>query len=162
MTNLAKAITFATLKHDGQTRRDGSPYIYHPLGMAQILKEQGHGEDVQIVAILHDVLEDTDATEEEILAFGEDILKAVKLLTREKGADEEIYLQHILENEYAKIVKEADKLYNMKDLLTCKDEKFVAKYVKKSKEHYYGKFSKEVDDAIDAAAKYLEEMTAKS
>ena len=80
----AKALVFATEKHAGQTRQDGSPYIYHPIKVAELLKDTGYDLRYQIAGILHDVLEDTDATEEEVRAFGEDVLEAVKLVTSQR------------------------------------------------------------------------------
>ena len=76
------AIVFASLKHAGQKRKDGSPYIYHPLHVAEMLKNSGYGINYQIAGILHDVLEDTDATEQEVAVFGDDVLNAVRLVTR--------------------------------------------------------------------------------
>ena len=83
-----KALAFAQRKHEGQFRIGGEPYITHPVAVAQIVKDEGYGIDYQIAALFHDLLEDTDATESEILKFGnEEILKAVKLLTKQKGYD---------------------------------------------------------------------------
>ena len=58
MATLDKAITFATRKHTGQVDKAGQPYILHPLRLMLKMKH----ETQQIVAVLHDVLEDTDAT----------------------------------------------------------------------------------------------------
>lgn len=76
----AKAIAFAAEKHMGQTRRDGTPYIFHPLTVAELLKRYGYDIDYQVAGVLHDVLEDTDATDEEVKAFGKDVYEAVKLV----------------------------------------------------------------------------------
>ena len=117
----AKAVAFAAEKHKSQTRRDGSPYIYHPLKVAEILKDAGYDIHYQIAAVLHDTLEDTDATEEEIRAFGEDVLEAVRLVTRPAGMDEEQYVEAILDNRMASVVKNADKIHNMQDVILCED-----------------------------------------
>ena len=82
------ALRFAAEKHKGQFRIGGDEYITHPMAVAEIVRQNGYGIDVQIAALFHDLLEDTDATESEILKFGnEEILKAVKLLTKQKGYD---------------------------------------------------------------------------
>ena len=110
---LAKAIAFAAEKHANQKRKDGTPYIFHPLAVAELLKRYDYDIDYQVAGVLHDVLEDTDATDEEVRAFGEDIYKAVKLVTRPKGADEAEYVKNILTNNMAAVVKNADKIHNM-------------------------------------------------
>lgn len=149
----SKAVAFATEKHEGQTRKDGTPYINHPLKVAEILKEAGYGENYQMAAVLHDVLEDTDATEEEVRCFGEDVLEAVKLVTRPDGMDEEKYVSAILENPMAKVVKAADKIHNMHDLVNCGNDEWAVYYATKVKKYYYGRFSAELDGAIDEALK---------
>ena len=77
---------FAAEKHKGQTRIGGDPYISHPMAVAQIIKEQGYGTDYQIAALFHDLLEDTDASEDEIRQLGgSEVLEAVRLLTKQPG-----------------------------------------------------------------------------
>ena len=76
----SQALAFAAEKHKRQTRRDKiTPYIYHPIRVAELVRDAGYGVRYQVVALLHDVLEDTKTTDEEIMAFGEDIYEAVKL-----------------------------------------------------------------------------------
>lgn len=164
----AKAVAFAAEKHKSQTRRDGSPYIYHPLKVAEILKDAGYDIHYQIAAVLHDTLEDTDATEEEIRAFGEDVLEAVRLVTRPAGMDEEQYVEAILDNRMASVVKNADKIHNMQDVILCEDRKWAEKYAQKVEQYYRGKFSVALDRAIDDAlapgahARAVERWTAYS
>ena len=147
----SKAVAFATEKHMGQTRKDGTPYINHPLTVAKLLKDAGYGVEYKIAAVLHDVLEDTDATEEEVKVFGEDVLEAVKLVTRPEGMDEEVYVSAILKNPIAKAVKNADKIHNMQDLVNCGNRKWAVYYAQKVKKFYSGKFSIELDQAIEEA-----------
>lgn len=147
---LAEALAFAAKKHEGQTRRNGTPYIYHPLTVAAMVKECGFGIPYQIVALLHDTLEDTDATEEEIAKFGSDILESVRLLTRRPGMDERIYVADILKNEMAAVVKNADKVHNLRDILS-EGQVASIKYGKKADKYYRGLFSKALDDATDDA-----------
>ncbi len=152
---LAKAIAFAADKHKEQTRKDGTPYIYHPLHVAELVKNAGFDMRYQVVAVLHDVLEDTDATEDEVLIFGEDILEAVKLLTRPEGAKEEDYVAAILENPMATVVKNADKINNIQDTTHCPDRAWGKRYVEKVKLYYGGKFSEQLDAALSEAAENL-------
>ncbi len=152
----AKAIGFAASKHKEQVRKDGTPYIYHPLKVAELVKDAGYGLNYQMAAILHDVLEDTDATENEVRQFGEDVLDAVRLLTRPEGADEDEYVAAILKNHMATVVKNADKIHNMHDVGYCTDREWGKRYVKKVKKHYEGKFSKALDEAIGNAEEMLD------
>ena len=147
----SKALCLAAQKHQTQTRRDGSPYIWHPIKVAEIVRESGFDLNYQMVALLHDTLEDTDATEEDLLVFGRDVCEAVKLLTRPKGMDEKEYLAKILENHMATVVKAADKMHNMWECSRCDDARWAARYIEKSRKYYYRKFNRAVDDAISAA-----------
>lgn len=163
---LAKAITLACNKHMNQKRDEGTPYIYHPLHVAEIVKQQGYPIAYQIVAILHDVLEDTDTSAEELSIFGEDIVKAVQLLTREKGADEEVYVKNILENDLARVVKNADKLNNLSDIVytgipgTTRSTRYAEhakRYLEKAKKYYQGKFSLALDKTIESLEEQLKD-----
>lgn len=85
--NIQKAIIFATQKHEGQKRKGTDiPYIVHPMEVMQILTDM-HCEEVVIIAgILHDTLEDTDTTPEEIReAFGENVLAIVQTESEDKS-----------------------------------------------------------------------------
>lgn len=80
---LSAAIDYATKMHDGQTRRSGEPYITHPLYVASLLVEWGMDIDSVVVGVLHDTVEDTDATFEEIEElFGHDIAFLVNGVTK--------------------------------------------------------------------------------
>ena len=65
--SLQLALEFAKEKHKGQKRIGGDDYITHPIAVCEIVKNQGFDVSYQIAALFHDLLEDTDATEEEIL-----------------------------------------------------------------------------------------------
>lgn len=103
---LEDAIILATRSHAGQTDKLGEPYILHPIRVMSKLPD----ENSRIVAILHDVVEDTALTIEEIREAGasEEIIEALMLLTKEKGKDYTKYLLEVAKNPLAKTVKLAD------------------------------------------------------
>lgn len=82
-----KAVMFATKAHIGQTRKGNDiPYIYHPMEVLQILTEMGCDEDVKIAGVLHDTVEDTDTTIEDIKAdFGDNVASLVGGHTEDKS-----------------------------------------------------------------------------
>ena len=161
---IEKAILYATEKHMGQTRKDGTPYIYHPIAVAEELRKAGYDEKYQLTGILHDTLEDTDATVEELAQFGEDVLEAVKLLTRPDGCDEDYYVSCILQDKMAAVVKSVDKIHNVMSaaycgptgyVLTDSEERYARRYIKKANMYYYGKFNRALDRAISNAESAL-------
>ena len=140
MTLTDRALIFAVTKHAGQKRKDGSPYITHPMAVADLLRRAGYGEPYQAAALLHDALEDTDATEEEIRFFGEEVLEAVKLVTKEPGYQMEDYIARILANEIASRVKIADRIHNLYDSTLLefneKNDRFRRKYIAETRTYY--------------------------
>lgn len=86
MKKLEEAVTFATNMHSGQTRKiTNLPYILHPMETAVIVSTLTKNEDLIIASILHDVIEDTPATEEDVRnLFGERILSLIKSETENK------------------------------------------------------------------------------
>ncbi len=131
-----KAIETAAKAHDGQVDKAGEAYIFHPLRV--MLNVMG-GENVKCAAVLHDVMEDSGITEEELRAMGfpENVLNALRLLTRQEGQDYFDYVRTLKPNPIAKAVKLADLADNM-DMSrikepTEKDYKRLEKY-KKAKE----------------------------
>lgn len=81
--NLKRAFIFAENAHKGQVRKSGEPYITHPVEVAKILMNLGMEETVVIAGLLHDVLEDTNVTKEEIeKEFGKDVLSLVEAITK--------------------------------------------------------------------------------
>lgn len=82
--NFERAVRIATVAHDGQTRMDGSPYINHPLAVAEMLRRQGHSEETCTVGVFHDVVEDTDVTLDVLKAegYGREVLAPLDDLTK--------------------------------------------------------------------------------
>lgn len=150
-----KALDFATEKHKGQKRIGGDDYITHPVAVSEIVKNLGYGEDYQITALFHDLLEDTSATEKEILSYGNDeILTAVKLLTKQKGYDMQEYIDAIKNNKIAFIVKGADRLHNLECALVTGVE-FKRKYILETVDWYLD-FSPEIKKAVKRLAESLD------
>ena len=150
-----RAIEFATQKHKGQKRIGGNDYISHPIAVYEMVKKQGYDEDFQITALFHDLLEDTNATEEEILFYGsQNVLTAVKLLTKEKGYDMKTYIDGIKANPIAFAVKSADRLHNLQCALVTSTE-FKRKYILETVDWYLD-FSKEIKIAVKKLAESLD------
>ncbi len=143
--DLERAIEYAATKHEGQKRKDGTPCIVHPLKVAAYLCETGYDKETQVAGLFHDLLEDTDATEEEILALSNvHVLEAVKLLTKTKEKNSKEYIKDILANPIAKAVKNADRIHNLEDACNG-DPDFAKRYAENTKQYYVGKFSSELD-----------------
>ena len=82
MTLIEQAIRYAEGKHKEQKRKDGSPYIIHPLAVAEIVAEMGLDTDAILGALLHDCIEDTDASHDDIeQIFGEPVAQLVEGVT---------------------------------------------------------------------------------
>jgi len=124
---LSKAILFATIKHRDQRRKNSTnaPYIEHPLGVMDILIQVGITDvDVLCAAVLHDTVEDTLTTFEEIgERFGEKILFYVKEVTDDKELDKvtrkKLQIEHAKDASCgARLIKLADKIHNLRSMLT--------------------------------------------
>ena len=149
------ALEFAKEKHKGQKRIGGDDYITHPIAVSEIVKNQGFDENYQITALFHDLLEDTDTTEEEILKFGnQEILEAVNLLTKKKGYDMAEYISAIENNPIAYAVKAADRLHNLKCAIITEEE-FKRKYILETVD-WYMDFSPEIRKEVKILAESLE------
>ena len=145
--SLRLALEFAKAKHKGQKRIGGDDYITHPIAVSEIVKNQGFDENYQITALFHDLLEDTDATDAEILKYGSpEILEAVNLLTKKKGYDMSEYIGAIRRNPIAFTVKTADRLHNLQ-CATVASEKFKRKYILETV-NWYMDFSPEIQKAV--------------
>lgn len=127
-SRLLRAIAFAAEKHTHQRRKnsDQSPYIEHPIQVALYLWEVGGvtDADVIIAAILHDTIEDTNTTFEEISReFGERAAGIVMEVTDDKSLPKQVRKQLQIEHapslsSGAKLVKLSDKISNIRDVVT--------------------------------------------
>ena len=130
MSTLEKAISIAAQAHEGQLDKAGAPYILHPLRvMLKMTTDQA-----RIVAVLHDLIEDTDWTIERLVQEGFDpaIRAAVDCLTKREGEGYEAFIQRVQLNPLAVKVKIADLEDNMDGSrlkeVTEADEKRISKY----------------------------------
>ncbi|MGA3675664.1 HD domain-containing protein [Lysinibacillus agricola] len=137
LQNAYDSVVFIKNKHGNQTRIGGEPYHTHPLSVGEILCNKGYASDMYfLTGLFHDLLEDTDATEDEILQFGgEQVLEAVKLLTKSEGYIMNEYIENIKNNEIAKVVKLADRLHNLQCAKVA-NNKFKDRYIKETEEYY--------------------------
>lgn len=128
-SNTRKAMNIAYNAHIGQVDKSGVPYIYHPIHLA----EQMETEEECIVALLHDTVEDTNVTFEDLeKEFSSTIIDAVKLLTHDEATPYTEYVKNIKENPMAKKVKLADLRHNSdmtrKEEITDRDRKRNERY----------------------------------
>ena len=128
MTKIALKLCFEA--HKDQIDKSGMPYVFHPFHLA----EQMADENTTIVALLHDVIEDTEYTLDDLRKFGfaEDVLSAISLMTH---ADDVPYMEYVVKiktNPIAKAVKLADLKHNSDmsrlDRITQTDEERIKKY----------------------------------
>lgn len=125
-----KARQLAEKAHKGQTYKDKDYFIYHVMGVTGLVSEAtGDSEEHRTVAILHDVVEDSDISIEEIrYKFGDRIGDSVDAITRRKGETYDDYIERCAEDDIASIVKTCDATFNMLESLEDGDYKRVNKY----------------------------------
>lgn len=123
-----KAYEYADVMHSGQSRQSGEPYIIHPLNVAYILSEMHADIDTICAGLLHDTLEDTNATKEEIFSlFNEDVATLVDGVTKmrkmnfsskteQNMANTRKIITSIMHDARIIIIKLADRLHNMRTL----------------------------------------------
>ena len=124
---LVKATSFAAQKHKDQRRKDDacSPYINHPVALADVLVHEGGVTDLQtiVAALLHDTVEDTETTPEEIeLHFGVTIRSVVEEVSDDKSLGKQACKQMQIDrapslSRRARAVKLADKICNLRDVV---------------------------------------------
>lgn len=108
MTKVALKLCFDA--HKDQTDKSGMPYVFHPFHLAEQMKD----EATTIVALLHDVVEDTDYTIEDLrkMGFSEEVLEAITLMTHAPEVPYMDYVARIKTNPIARAVKLADLRHN--------------------------------------------------
>ena len=128
MDLIDKAVAYANEKHQYQKRKDGSPYIIHPLAVAEIVVEMGLDVDAVLAALLHDCIEDTDTSHEEIeKVFGTTVAELVEGVTKLTRANfsstEQAQMENLRKMFMAMskdirvvLIKIADRLHNMRTM----------------------------------------------
>ena len=128
MSIIEQAIAYANDKHQHQKRKDGSPYIIHPLAVAAIVAEFGLDTDAILAALLHDCIEDTDASHDDISSrFGEPVAEMVEGVTKLTRANfnstEQAQMENLRTMFMARskdirvvLIKIADRLHNMRTM----------------------------------------------
>ena len=139
MALINRAVEYANEKHKVQKRKDGSPYIIHPLAVAQIVAEMGLDCDAILGALLHDCIEDTDASHEDIeKIFGPtvaELVEGVTKLTRANfSSSEQAQMENLRKMFMAMskdirvvLIKIADRLHNMRTMQYQTPEKQIQK-----------------------------------
>lgn len=149
---IIKAMIYAKKMHRKQKRIGGEPFIIHPMSVMKYLEAKGYIGDILYVALFHDLLEDTKATEDDIKRHSNQVvLDAVKLLTKKEGYDQKSYLEGIKGNQLALKVKVADRIHNLKSAV-CTTKSFKIKYINETKAYYVelAKMTEFEDDLLDA------------
>lgn len=127
-----KAMKLCFQAHKDQTDKSGIPYVFHPIHLAEQMKD----EDTTVVALLHDVVEDTTYTPEDLAAMGfnDRVIAAIRLMTHDENIPYMEYVAKIKENPIAKAVKLADLAHNSYttrlDTVDAKATARVEKYAK--------------------------------
>ena len=128
---LSKMLQFVTQKHTGQFDKAGQPYVLHPLKVMHYLRSED--EELQCIALGHDVIEDTDATYEDLRNIGmtDRIISGICALTKTEGQTYEEYKDKVFSNKDAMLVNLADLRHNT-DIRRLKgvSEKDIARTVK--------------------------------
>ena len=162
MNRLLDALAFAADKHRNQRRKDAeaSPYINHPIALANVLANEGGVDDDTVLsaAILHDTIEDTETSADELRCrFGEAITAIVLEVTDDKDLPKaerkRLQVEHAPHISHgAKLVKLADKICNLRDMAASPP----AKWTLERKQAYFD-WAKAVVDGLRGAHPVLEQ-----
>jgi guanosine-3',5'-bis(diphosphate) 3'-pyrophosphohydrolase len=157
------ALQFAARKHRDQRRKDleASPYINHPIALAHVLWEEGRVHEAAVIqaALLHDTIEDTETTVEELRArFGRKVAKIVAEVTDDKtlpkAERKRLQVEHAPHiSREAKLVKLADKISNLRDMAAGAPRTWP-----KSRVREYFDWAKRVVDAMRGVHPVLERI----
>ena len=161
LLKIAEEIAINEHKYDiyGNHKEPGDYFKYHLDEVRNIAKKIDgsslHPHKIEIVALLHDIIEDHPDTENLIKnTFGDRLFNSIKLLTRDRSIREELYFKNISEDEIAIIVKTADRIANISKLKEITDidkrKRLISKYLWEYKflEEYFDGYLNEIDNAF--------------
>lgn len=161
LKNSIKAVDYATKAHKGQFRKNSDiPYIYHPLNLACHCLAMGIKDDAIIAAcLLHDVLEDTDVTVEDLKAdFEKEVVELVVLMTHGKSEDKTIreniikkYYKDLAKNPKAALIKCVDRCNNLTTMSYGLSRDRIYRYIRESEEYILPLLKVIKNDYNDAA-----------
>lgn len=161
LAEFIKAVAFAAEKHRHQRRKDAeaSPYINHPIALTNVLCHEGGIDDITVLcaAVLHDTIEDTETTVAELEeVFGSEIASVVLEVTDDKSLDKAERKQQQIDqapqlSDGAKLVKLADKICNLRDILAAPP----AGWSRERKKNYFA-WAKNVIDGLRGTHPQLE------
>ena len=136
---IAKAYDVAEEMHKGQLRKSGEPYLIHPVAVAEILADLGMDEETIVAGLLHDVVEDTEYTEEELVRdFGEEVgllvdgvtkLGSLKFKNKEERQAENLRKMFLAMSKDIRvlIIKLSDRLHNLRTINYMTHDKIIEK-----------------------------------
>lgn len=155
-----KLLLFVLDKHGKQERKNCEPYVKHLIRVYKVVEDSGYDQMYQAVALLHDVLEDTDTTVDELNSFCDmEAVESIIALTRTTKNEKE-YVNKILKDKIAPVVKSADIIDNMLSARELgripKHRKWAINYINKAEKYYKHRFCKAVDRAIDIAKEHID------
>ena len=163
LATIFKALAFSARKHRDQRRKDpaASPYINHPIALAEVLSCEADIIDVEVVcsALLHDTVEDTETTPAELAqVFGERISRIVMEVTddfsQSKAERKQLQIEHAAHiSDQAKLVKLADKICNLRDVVECPPPEWSLQ-----RRREYFDWAKQVIDQLRGINKKLEAL----
>ena len=163
---ITEAIALAQKWHKGQKygKEDYfGGHLFHVLRRVQV--NYVGNEVMEVVAVLHDILEDTKCPESEVAKFGSEVLDAVKLLTKRKEDSRKVYLRNLLGNRVAREVKWCDASANLQASVDSRDARRIAKYadtltilLSAEKEFYKEPVLNSITDGLPSICPVLDEV----
>jgi len=158
-----RAFNVAEAAHEGQLRDEGTPYILHPIRVATILVEELHNYSPVLIcgALLHDVIEDSEITREQIKKmFGEKVARIVWLLTKFENVSLPAYLAAIeaAPQTGSPIVKLCDRLDNLRFLIHSPRGEKKRRYIRTTRQYYLHIAARTDKYLYDELCKSLDEV----